>query len=280
MMPAIDINLFEYTSYRIYLRDLYELKKNTQKGFSHRVFVRTCGFASPNFLKLVMDGKRNLGRRAQEKLLGALKLNRLEREYFTALVGFEQAKTGQERAAQMAIISRLRHRTQVKAVEAERYEYLAKWYHVAIRELVGLSEFEENAVWINAQLGTKLSAVAVDRAIALLIDLGLLARDTNGRLTQTEADIVCEPRLFSVAVNAFYRQMFAKAIESIDGSRAADRDLSALTVGIDRATFEKMRAAIERCRHEIHDLASKAERKDVVCQMNFQLFPLSEAQWN
>jgi len=276
---AFNTNIFEYTNYRRFLRDLYEEKKRMSKGFSHRVFVRVCGFSSPNFLKLVMDGKRNLGRRAQEKLLAALKLNKLEREYLVALIGFEQAGNGQERAAHMAVIARLRHRTQVKTVEAERYEYLSKWYHVAIRELAGLDDFEENAAWINARLGTRLSESVVERAIVLLIDLGLISRDADGLLHQTEADIVCEPAVFSVAVNAFYRQMLAKATESIDRSRSSDRDLSALTVGVDREAFEKIRESIGRCRQEVHRLASEAKGKRVVYQLNFQLFNLSEAQW-
>ena len=53
------LNIFSYTNYRAFLRDLYLTKKSESSGFSHRVFVRMCGFASPNFLKLVIEGKRD-----------------------------------------------------------------------------------------------------------------------------------------------------------------------------------------------------------------------------
>ncbi len=273
------LNIFAYDSYREFLRDLYLLKKKESKGFSHRVFIRVCGFNSPNFLKLVIEGKRNLGKKAQDKIIESLCNNRLEKEYLGALINFEQAKTIDEKNENLSTIARLRHRKNVKVIDIDQYEYLSKWNNVAIRELVALDDFNEDAEWINSRLGTNLSTSAIKNTIQKLITMNLLKRDEAGRLTQTDMNIVCDPRIFSVAVNNYHKEMLVKASEAIEKAKSANRDITALTVATDRATFERIVAEIKKCREQIHHLASEAGSKDVVYQICFQAFNLSKPDW-
>lgn len=51
------IDVFSYHDYRLFLADYYQAKK--PKGFSYRAFSRDAGLGAPNYLKLVIDGKRN-----------------------------------------------------------------------------------------------------------------------------------------------------------------------------------------------------------------------------
>ena len=53
-------NIFEYADYREYLKDYYEHSKDTKDNFSYRYFAQKAGFASSNFLYLIIHGKRNL----------------------------------------------------------------------------------------------------------------------------------------------------------------------------------------------------------------------------
>lgn len=273
------LNIFAYDSYREFLRDLYLLKKKEAKGFSHRVFIRMCGFSSPNFLKLVIEGKRNLGKKAQEQIIQTLCNNRLEKEYLCALINFEQADTIDEKNEHLSTIARLRHRKNVKVIDIDQYEYLSKWNNVAIRELVALDDFQEDAEWINSRLGTNLSPSAIKNTIQKLVAMNLLKRDETGRLTQTDMNIVCDPRIFSVAVNNYHKEMLIKASEAIEKAKSANRDITALTVTVDRATYERIVSEIKRCREQIHHLASEAISKDVVYQVCFQAFNLSRPAW-
>lgn len=272
-------NIFEYNSYRAFLSDLYKERKKRSKNFSHRVFVRICGFKSPNFLKLVIDGKRNLGRSAVEKISNALKFNMMEKKYFNALVNFEQANSPEEKNRHLSNISRLRHHVDVKTIEVKQYKYLSNWHYVAIRELSALNDFSENPKWINRKLGSKLTGKRIAKIINELINLGMLKRDSNGGLKQTDENIICAPEFFSLAINNYHQQMLQKATKSISASKSKDRDISALTISIDRGTFKKIRNVIAECRQEIHRLASLSKSRQVVYQTNIQLFNLSEASW-
>ena len=53
------VTVFAYSNYREFLRDWFA-QLQSSPGFSFRSFSRIAGFNSPNFVKLVVDGKRNL----------------------------------------------------------------------------------------------------------------------------------------------------------------------------------------------------------------------------
>src|SRR3954469_6473209 len=89
--------VFEYSNYRSFLRDLYEFEKAAHRKFSFRYFSKQAGFSSPNFLKLVIEGKRNLSIESIARFAKALKLNKEEATFFRALVLFNQASTTEER---------------------------------------------------------------------------------------------------------------------------------------------------------------------------------------
>ena len=144
MKPSV----FEYEDYRRYLKDAYDASKAAHRSFSFRFFAREAGFTSPNFLKLVMEGKRNLTGESIPKFAKALKLGRQESEFFEALVFFNQAKSPQERTKHYERMTRSRRYREIRALEKEQFEYYSKWYYSAVRELVNLRRFREDPAWI------------------------------------------------------------------------------------------------------------------------------------
>ena len=56
----------EYQNYREYMRDFYEERKRSSL-FSWREFSKLAGFASPNFMQLVCEGKSRLSKTGVEK---------------------------------------------------------------------------------------------------------------------------------------------------------------------------------------------------------------------
>lgn len=85
--------IFDYLDYRLYLRDLYEFYKETTTYFSYRYFAGQAQLSSPSFLKLVMDGKRNLSQESTEKFIHAFRLDNDQAEFFRTLVSFNQSSS-------------------------------------------------------------------------------------------------------------------------------------------------------------------------------------------
>ncbi|MEO5668060.1 MAG: TIGR02147 family protein, partial [Bdellovibrionota bacterium] len=53
-------DILRYGEYRAFLADFYAYKKSQRSGFSYRLFAAKAKLKSPNYLQLVMQGKRNL----------------------------------------------------------------------------------------------------------------------------------------------------------------------------------------------------------------------------
>jgi len=86
----VQVNLFEYTDYRQFLRDWFVLVKKSDSRFSYRYIARLAGFKSPNFFKLVSEGQRNLTIESAVKLAKAVKLTQVETDFFLLLMEFNQ----------------------------------------------------------------------------------------------------------------------------------------------------------------------------------------------
>ena len=87
------VNIFKYTSYRKYLLDFYNERKAKKPTFSYQVFANKAGFKSKSFIKLVIDGKKNLTKESAFKINKVLKLDHKPFSYFEDLIAFNRAKS-------------------------------------------------------------------------------------------------------------------------------------------------------------------------------------------
>src|SRR6185436_18708226 len=78
-------NIFAYLNYRDFLRDFYQEQKAKNPVFSYQYFANRAGFKSKSFLKLVIDGRKNLTGSSLEKMAQAMKLSPKAFSYFEDL---------------------------------------------------------------------------------------------------------------------------------------------------------------------------------------------------
>lgn len=99
VVPSTDLpSIFDYTSYRAFLRDWLEAKKRIRSKFSHRTFARLAEQKSPSLLLQVMRGDRNLTEATCASFAKALGLVGDEKKHFEDLVlldHFERSNGGQ-----------------------------------------------------------------------------------------------------------------------------------------------------------------------------------------
>lgn len=278
MPRALTVNVYEFLDYREFLRAAYDDLKQRQRGFSYRWFARRAGMSSPNFLKLVIEGSRNLTAQSAEQFAGALGLNTRETEFFRELVAFNQAATAAEKNAHFARIASYRSHKSVKRLEHNTFEYLSHWYYPAIRELVSCHGFHEDPEWIARQLRPRITAPQARKAIAALVKLGVLERDAEGTLRQGEPLLSTGPEVRSLAVGNFHRKMMERAAASIDTIDRTKREISGVTVALSAEGFEMFKAKIHALRAELLELSAEESAPTRVVQFNFQAFPLAEAE--
>ena len=275
---ALQVDIFAYFGYRAFLRDAYADLKQHQAGFSYRWFARRAGMTSPNFLKLVIDGKRNLSAASTERFATALELSSNETAFFRELVGFGQARTAAEKNRHFERIGAYRQHRAVCALERHQFEYLSHWWYPAIRELVACRGFVEDPEWIAARLVPAITPAQARQALDLLHALGFVDRDERGRLRQRTPLLSTGPEVRSLAVGNFHRQMMERAAASIDLVDRDLRDISGVTIALSPEAFQRVKQKIVELRAELLAVSAGEDHPTRVVQVNFQLFPLATTE--
>jgi uncharacterized protein (TIGR02147 family) len=274
-MGASEIDVFAYLDYRAYLRDYYQARKRGARGFSYRSFSRRAGLTSPNYLKMVIDGTRNLSPAMAERFAEACSLKGDEQRYFIDLVAFGQAQTLAERDRHYARLTGFQRYRQAHKLDLAHAAYYSAWYMPAIRELAARADFQVNPDWIARQLVPAISGADAQRALDTLLELGLLVREADGSVKQQDVLLSTGAETRGLHIANYHRAMMQRAMESIDLIAPQERDISSLTLCLGRDGVRAFKERVQRFRKELLELSALESDPEQVVQMNFQLFPLS-----
>jgi uncharacterized protein (TIGR02147 family) len=275
----VGVSVYDFLDYRAYLRAYYEAAKRTRPSFSFRLFSKLAGLRSPNFLKLVIEGERNLGADSITRFAGALGLDAADGEFFADLVAFGQAQTMAEKNRAFERIAASRRFRQARRIDGELFAYLSHWYNPAVRELAARSDFREDPRWIAAELRPPISTTEAADALKLLLSLGLLVRDPEtGRVARGEPTLTTEHEVSALGAAAFHRQMLERAGQSIELFARDKRDLAALTVCVSPKTAALVKERIHQFREALAEICDSDHDGRVVYQLNVQWFPLSSTE--
>jgi uncharacterized protein (TIGR02147 family) len=262
-------------NFRDYLRDYYAERKKQHAFYSFRLFAQKAGFASPNFLKLVIDGKRNISKESAFRFSKALGHTKKEADYFENLVFFNQGKTLEEKNSYLANIMKARKNIDPKKIEQAEYAYYRAWYVPVIRELVAAMDFYEDYKKLGRAVVPAISAIEAEKAVKLLLELGYIRKNGGGHYEQSAIFLSTGPQVRSLAVANFHKSMMERASESLDRFPAKQRDISCLTLGVSENSLSSIVSRIAEFRRELLDLAGSDPHISKIVQINFQLFPLS-----
>ena len=280
IVDASRVDVFAFTNYREYLLAFYESKRAKNAAYSMSTFVRRAGLGenSRGYLKLVIEGKRNLTSNTIRRFTEALSLSGKETLYFENLVQFNQAKNAQDKQYFFERLSAAAEGAESKqfALMKSRYQYHTCWYYVAVRELVGLSNFQEDLGWISSQLRSKISRRQAQEALDLLVQLDLIRRDENGKLIQSEPLVKYAGGTFNEVHHRFHLEMIERAKESLTTDPYQERTGSGVTLSCDYDRLPEIKKAIDAFRDELNiKFGLGSSSPDTVFQINVQLFQLT-----
>ncbi len=269
-------NLYSYTNYRVYLKDFYAWKKSALPAFSHRYFAQKAGLGSPNYLKLVIDGKRNLSRKSLTAFLTGLGLGGKKGEFFEHLVFFNQADTPADRNFHYEKLLKARAKAGLKPLEDAQFRIFSDWRNLALREMTGLKGFRKQASWVQKRLRRPISEAQVEAAFALLLEAGLLRKTANG-LRSVDVNITTRDEVRNLMVRNYHRDMAALAADALEQVPAKERDISSITLPLRVGDFAKVKEHLQLMRKELLNLAADPGEGETLVQINLQCFPLTRS---
>ena len=269
-----NIAIYDYTDYRLFLKDYYEEQKVQNPVFSYRYFALKAGFNSSGLYKDIVDGRTGITRSLILRFAKAMKLTKKQEEYFEILVYFTEAKTIEEKKLYFERLLKF-YESKAYRVDSSQYEYYSKWYYIAVRELLAIGDFGDDYSAIAQALSPTIRTEQAKRAIAVLTQLGLIQKNKNGYYKVIDKIVTTGPDVRSLAIANFQKVMMDMAKESIDRHKPVHRNISTVTFSVSAETFADIGAELDACRKRILSMVERSEGEDRICQLNMQLFPLT-----
>lgn len=273
------VNLFEYTDFRKYLKDVFVYKKGTQHGFSYQSFAIKAGFSDKGFVHSVIHRDKNLSKESVLRISAAFSHSPQETEYFESLVFFNQASTPdyQKQFYERMCMVKPGKGLQCAShkLRQDQYEYFSEWYHSAIRSIIEMKPFYGDFNGLAKSLVPPVSTQQARRSVALLEQLGLVKRGKDGQYCACEKHVTTGDVFAGLAVRNFHEKMAELSVGAIRNIPKETRDFSGITLGISESAQGAIVEEIKKFREKIKGIADADKVSNRVYRLNIQLFPVA-----
>lgn len=279
-------SISDYMDYRKFLKDFYEFKRESTKHalrpYNYAIFSAAADIKSPNYLKMIIEGKRNLSEDMISKFSKACGMNKAESDEFSLLVLFNQAEEPADRNMALKQLSEFRLEQKVKHGEIDRkvFEKIPNWIGWIIYALL-----DQEGVYFSVQqlkdvLRGKVSENEVQQALNQLLESGDLVKDAEtGKISKGAAKEVPD-EIPPALIRRLQMQLMYLGLESLYQDEANEREFGSLTLSLTEKEFNEIKFKLRQMRKSLHKentiarMESKGER---VYQLNLQLYPVTNA---
>lgn len=276
----------QYMDFRKYLKDYYEYRKNLTKGslrpYNYAVFSAAADIKSPNYLKMIIEGKRNLSPDMVAKFAKALSLNKEQTDEFKILVDFCQASDPAERNIYLKALNEFRVNIQLRSGEIDKktWDKVPNWIAWILYSMLDQKNVDFTPDKLRELLRGKATTAEIQEAIDTLVASGELIKDEQtGQFKKSRALIESAEEIPVALVRKLQTQLMYLGLESLFQDSATEREFGSLTLSMTKQEFEHLRFQLRKLRKEVNKdnsikrMNSKGER---VYQLNLQLFPVTD----
>lgn len=278
--------LSEYTDYRKYLKDMYEYRRLTESSgmrqYSYSHFSAAADIKSPNYLKLIIEGKRNLSDDMIIRFSRALRLEKDAAHEFKTLVQYGQASEPVERNRYLKELAEIRARIEIgDSVEKQRaWEKVPGWITWVLYAMMDQKNLGFEPEQLQKLFRAKASVPEIKEALQKLIANGELEISKETNEIRKPREMIESPQDLPVAlIRRLQTELIYLGIESLFRDSPKDREFGALTLALTQEEFEHLRFELRQLRKRVHkdiSVKRKAAKGDRVYQLNIQLFPVTE----
>jgi uncharacterized protein (TIGR02147 family) len=265
--------VFAYFDARKFLRDAQVAMKARRPSFTLEHLGKLVGLKSKGHVSLIFQGRKNIPDEKIPLFAKALDLDARESAFFAHLVRFTQAATHRERKLHLDRMVAAMRVADRKLVPAQ-YDLCRQWYHPVVHELLRVLEIRDEWEVLATALRPAITKEQAKDSVALLSEIGLVAKDAKGFWRPTDSVITFGEGWKSVAVREFQRHAIALAEGALEEVPPAQRDISHLTLSLGEASFRELQERLALFRKEALTLARQDRNPDRVVMLNLSLFPV------
>ena len=268
-------HLFDYDDFRKFMQDYFEEQKKMRSVFSHRFFAAKAGFSSSSYCLNVIRGRFNLTPKSIEKISKAMDFEPLQKEYFEALVQYNQAQQVDERDQAWKQILQIRKQIEFTHITTREQAYFSKWYYPVIRELAADSQWHGDYRILARSLTPQITTEDARDAVKNLLEWGLLRKLDDGRYVQT-SQMLDAAEIPPIALRQIRREYIQHAIGAVESMPKDERFAAFTTLAMSESSYNYAVEVLEEARKKIIARASNDTNVERVYEMMLVAFPMSK----
>lgn len=275
-----------YTDFRAYLKDFYQHKvqihTSRRGGYTYKVFSAAADIKSPNYLKLVIDGERNLSPKTIKKFAKALNLAKQDAQEFELLVLYGQSLDPLERNSHLRRLNEFRMKNRVRSGEVSAASMLSSpnWASWVLYALVDHKDADFSLAGLKKLLRGRIKDAELEKALDHLLKNGSLVQDAQTGIITKGLVIPSAPDdIPTEVIRRLQAELIYLGMESLLNDKANEREFGSLSICLTEAEFEKIKFELRHLRKRIYKdslMQREKSKGDRVYQLNIQLFPITK----
>jgi uncharacterized protein (TIGR02147 family) len=269
--------IYQYDTFRTYLKDLFEERKAAEPGYSYRRFAADAGFSNPGFLVDVIKGRRTLSADAVEKVIVGFGLSSREGEFFRLLVKVSRTRDEQERRELLHELNVRRNRSRFVRLNRAFVKYYQDYHYPLVRNGVEAFGFDGDYEAFARFFDPSLAVSDLKKYVRDLCEWGLVEQDTAGRYRVTDM-LVEPPETLGLQVREMNAEWIRHALGALRRIPPSERHISSMLLGVSRENRRRILERIEEFRSEIAEMVEHDDNPEVVMQLGMQWFPKSKVK--
>jgi uncharacterized protein (TIGR02147 family) len=278
--------LSQFVDHRKYLAAFYAFKQEETRGllrpFSYSDFSAAADIKSPNYLKLIIEGKRNLSLDMCKKFSRALRHSRGESKEFALLVDYCQEKDPLQRTRKLKDLSEYRAQKALQTgdINPKTWDQVSNWLVWVLYAMADQKGVQFIPSHLQKLLRGRVNEAQIQRALGKLLegkDIQIDPESKEARRTRLTLsgleDVPAE------LVRKIQSELIYLGLESLHKNTIHEREVSGFTLAMTDKEFEWVRFELRKLRKQIQkEISIKREQTpgDRVYQVNIQLFPVTD----
>ncbi len=266
------------------LEKRFEVKRVQNPLYSLRAFARDLGVSSGQ-LSMILSKKRGVSADSAEKMAKALKLNRVEKQYFLQLAIQEHGRSKRIKDMAHDKLGQIRAVEEGINLSQDQFTIISEWYHMAILQVMQLKGYVKRILkdgelrFISQRLS--ISEEIVQSSLEHLLKLKAITFHGGHHLPA--ADFVMVPgSLPSASIKKFQKQFIQKSIEALDFQDSKSCAFKTTLLSIDSNDYSKINDEISEFCKNMMIKYGKSQSSEVkpnqVYILSQQFFKLAEVK--
>jgi uncharacterized protein (TIGR02147 family) len=273
-------NALDFLSTQDFVKQIDQWASKEFQGYSRRTFAKWAGISSPNFMSLVIDGKRPLRGKWLEGLCHATQLPDDQREHLRALSLFEGSKSPRKRKELLEKIHESLSKLNSRSLAHDQLEVLTQPLAWTVLQMLDLKDRSASPIWFKQRLRSRASSTDVVEALALLKRLGLTQKEGD-EIRPAHRILKSSDQVTKSTNSLFHKSVLQEAIAILDQIAPEERAYGSFTATVAEDKIEQLKKEINKFgQYLLSTYAASGPVEGEVVRLNIQLYPLTSKNEN